>query len=72
MTGPCVENRPLSLTVHAGKVKTTFGINDFVQTKLVATQETKASKQTLRISGSAKAVGFKYVRTVKNISHQLI
>ena len=26
-----------TLTVHAGKVKTTFGINDFVQTALVAT-----------------------------------
>ena len=39
-----------TLTVHARKVKTTFGINDFVQTGLVATQETKASTQTSRIS----------------------
>ena len=39
-----------TLTVHAGKVKTTFGINDLVQTGLVATQETKASKQTSIIS----------------------
>ena len=39
-----------TLTVHAGKVETTFGINDFVQTRLVATPETKASKQTSRIS----------------------
>ena len=39
-----------TLTVHAGKVETTFGINDFVQTGLVATPVTKASIQTSRIS----------------------
>ena len=48
--GPTHPRHGQTLTVHAGKVETTFGINDFVQKGIVATQVTKASIQTSRIS----------------------